>query len=295
MLKASLISGLGSLLIGSAAFGVTATYNVAPGDLATGKPTFSTPHGQGTNPFAYDWDSAAPGTAAGAPAGFGTESFYASVSQSGATTADRYRTFRVGLRDIFGQEVTIGEIKSISYQTNKDAGQTTVDWRTTIYTTPGDKIADPNDTATGTGDRASWYRNRLQSFPQQSDGLNAPANTWNTWTTDDTANQMIFETNRTGFTANDIQWSDLTAGTVTRGASTWDFSGEEIMMLDLTLGANTGGGTAASALDGFRIELVNGDVAFVNAVPEPTGLALIALGGIALLGRRGRRTQRVSA
>jgi hypothetical protein len=279
----------------SSAVAATQTYNVSPGDLATGKPTFSQPHGAGSNPFAYDWDSAAPELAVGAPAGFGGSSFFADVDQTGATQADRYRTFRIGTRDLAGlpgSTLEIGELTSISYQTNKPAPETAfADWRLTIYTVPADKLVDPNDLVTGPGDRASWYRNRLQAFPNGSDGLNAPANQWNLWTTDDTTNQQIFSTNRTGFTATDIQWSELTGGSVTRGPNSWDFSGEEVMMIDLTLGANSGGGTGLSQLDAITLAFSNGNSVVLNAVPEPATIALLGLGtiGFGFAARRRRR------
>ena len=49
----------------------------------------------------------------------------------------------------------------------------------------------------------------------------------------------------------------------------------------------------AIALDGNGVP-TSGSLG-ATLVPEPTGLGVLALGGIALLGRRGRRTQRVSA
>jgi hypothetical protein len=279
-------------LLSSAAVAANVTYNVGPNDLAPGKPTFSQPHGLGSNPFAYDWDSAAPEVGLGAPAGYGNESFYANVSQSGATQPDRYRTFRLGTRDLAGipgSTLELSELTSIDYQTNKPLPQSAIDWRLTIYTVPGDKVVDPLDLATGPGDRASWHRSRIQALPQQSAGLNAPANQWNVWTTDDNAvNQQIFFTNRPGFTATDIEWNELTAGTVTRGANTWDFSGEEIMMIDVTLGANTGGGTGESLLDALVLSFSNGNSVSLNFVPEPGSLSLVGLASLGLVTARRR-------
>jgi hypothetical protein len=274
-----------AVLVATSLHAADVNYDVAPNDLAAGKLTFSQPHGLGSNPFAYDWDSAAPDVAAGAPAGYGNHSFAASVSSSGATQPDRYRTFRLGTRDLAGipgGTLELSELTSIAYQTNKPLPESAIDWRLTIYTTPGDKAVDVADLLTGPGDRASWYRNRIQAFPQQSASLNAPANQWNLWTTDDSAaNQQIFSTNRTGFTANDIEWSELTGGPVTRGANVWDFSGEEIMMIDFTLGANSGGGTGISQLDAIVLNFSNGDSVSLNMVPEP---ASFALAGLALMG-----------
>jgi hypothetical protein len=274
------------------------SYDVGPGDLATGKPTFSQPHGLGSNAFAYDWDSAAPEVAPGAPAGFGDNSFYADVSQTGATQADRYRTLRIGTRDLAGipgSMLELGELVSVEYQTKKPTDQTQIDWRLSVYTTPGDKALDPLDAVTGPGDRASWYRNRIQSLPYNALGLNAPADQWNTWSTGAGANQLQFYTNRPGFTVEDIDWSELTAGNVNRGVNNWDFSGEEVMMLDITMGANTGGGTGLSQLDAVVLTFSNGNSVTVNTVPEPASVALV---GVAVTGssffvmhRRRRRAE----
>src|SRR5687768_7922500 len=84
------------MLICSAARVQADTIGVTEAQLASGKPQFAAPHGTGTNPFGYDWDSAKPNVVTGsAPAGYGPNSFGANVNQFGATQADRYRTFRV--------------------------------------------------------------------------------------------------------------------------------------------------------------------------------------------------------
>lgn len=245
---------------------VTTVYDVGLGDLASGKPEFSQPHGTGTNPFAYDWDSAPPHVAAGAPSGFGSSSFYADVAETGATDADRYRTFRLGQRDLFPPGVNVGDVASITYQTKKPGPQTAIDWRISIYTTAQGNA----------GDSASWYRSRIQATPSNSGGLNAPANQWNQWATAAGTNQLMFyQSNRTGFSTPDIAWSELIAGTVTRGANNWDYSGEEIMMIDFTLGANSGGGTGESQIDAIEITLTNGDKAIINlGNPGPGTLEL---------------------
>lgn len=268
------------LALVGASFANVTTYYVGPGDLASGKPEFSAPHGTGTNPFAYDWDSAAPTLGViGAP-GFHGGSWYASVSQAGATQADRYRTFRVGLRDLFGYAVEVDDIVGISYYTNKDAPQTAIDWRLTIYT----------ETQSDGGDRSSWYRSRIQTRTSSAANLNAPANAWNLWDTDENATNSLrfYDTTRTGFSNASFVWDDIAAGSVTANANSWDYSSEKIMMMDFTLGANSGGGTGASYLDGIQIMLANGDTARIDIVPAP-GAALLALIGMPIVGWVKRR------
>jgi len=76
---------------------------------------------------------------------------------------------------------TIDDIQSISYQTKKPGAQGDPDFYLVIYTVP--------DSADDSG---TWYGYRLNAEPYFSQDLNAPANQWNTWTTDDTTNQLTF-------------------------------------------------------------------------------------------------------
>lgn len=266
-----------SLVVSAAHTAQAITYNfdVGPADLAAGKPQFVETHGTGDNNFAYDWDSARPQHGHIAPAGYGPTSFYANVAQSGATQPDRYRTFRLGLRDLFAADaqIDLSEIASISYQTDKNAPATAIDWRVTIYTVPR---------GPGMGDAGSFYRDRIQSFPQESASLNAPANQWNEWTTvPGSDNELVWFTNRAGFTTHNLTWAALTGNAV--------FTADEIMMIDFTLGANSGGGTGISHLDAIVINLVNGDVLDLNLVPEPASLTLASIGLLSCVGLAVRR------
>ena len=132
--------------------------------------------------------------------------------------------------------------------------QTAIDWRLTVYTT-----FDPAG-----GNMASWYRTRIQASPNAALNLNAPAHQWNLWSTNAGDNQFRFHTNRTGFTSANILFSELISGPVVRGSSSWDFSGEEIMMLDIMLGANSGGGSGESQLDAIVVQLASGEVAEID-------------------------------
>ncbi|GMU20278.1 MAG: hypothetical protein AMXMBFR13_03750 [Phycisphaerae bacterium] len=250
------------LAIASSATAAEVDYLVSPQSLADGKPEFSPPHGAGTNPFGYDWDSAAPDTVSGGAPAYGTSSFYANVvnsSDGSSPDASSYRTLRLGMRTLFGKNVTVGQLAQLSYYTRKPAPATAIDWRPSIYTT----------VQAGDGNSSSWYRSRLQARPSSSLNLNAPENAWNQWNTSAGTNQLVFYDNSTArkaaFGSSSLTWDLIAGGEVTgNGGATWDFSSEEIMMIDLTLGANSGGGTGESQIDGVRIELTTGEIADID-------------------------------
>lgn len=113
--------------------------------------------------------------------------------------------------------------------------------------------------ATGTGDAASWYKSRLQYTPTES-----TAGGWQQKT------------------VNSSLWSAK--------------SSERIMMIDFTLGANSGGFTTAANLDGitFNSTRFNGGSVSLDLAPAvvplpaalPAGLALF--GAVALKRKMGR-------
>jgi len=269
------IVGLVILTVGlaltSPSFATVYNFDVGPDDLASGKPEFVSPHGTGSNNFGYDWDSAAPGVAAGAPAGWGDSSFIASVDGSSALESERYITFRIGFNGLFASDasVTIGELASISYFTNRLTGLAGNDWWLTIYTV-----------ATGSDDSASWYKSRIQVHP--NGGLSAGV--WNQLSTDGAGANALnaFYDSNSGRTLSNATWSDVINGITAR-----DYSVEEIMMIDIKLGYNNGP-VIESQLDGISFTHTNGDIVNINAVPEPTTMALIGAGVAAMAAKRRR-------
>ncbi len=213
-------------LVSSVAAAASNTYVVYPDN--------SSPTGYSSNgpagAFQYDPDTARPGMTNSAPVGFGTSSANASVSSSGANPSDRYTTFRIDTTALFGHAVSLQDLTAFSYQTNSTGS---LDWRPTIYTAK-----------TGTNDYGSFYHSRLQALP-------TPAGDGN-WHNVDTESLLWFDShqengNQTPFAT----FSSLQAGSVTylpTGTSR-DYSSDIISFIDITLGANSGGGTEAGSLD----------------------------------------------
>jgi hypothetical protein len=246
-----------------------ANYDVTPNDLATGKATFAGPHhGSGSNPFAYDWDSAKPDAAGGAPAGFGNSSFAADVNSAGATQADRYRTFRVSPEALAGSPnpLTIADVLDFSWQNLQLSGSNT--WRVSIYTVPSDSGVDPLDLVKAPADQASWYGNRIQATP-----TTGTLNVWQQLS----SSALTFTENNPGVVLPTGSWADVQSA----------FGNQRIMMIDFTLGANSGGGTQAAQLDGIVFNYRGGasDQINLQAVPLPAA-AWAGLGLLTLLGVR---------
>ncbi len=76
--------------------------------------------------------------------------------------------------------VTIADIETISFSTHKSGSEGSPDFYVVIYTAPN-----------GVDDNG-WYGHRLIGEPLYSRGLDAPADQWNTWTTSEGPNQLIF-------------------------------------------------------------------------------------------------------
>lgn len=204
------------------------------------------------------------GVANDAAPGFASSSF----ASDGTGKTDMYFTADV----LFGREITLGEILSISYYTKK--GTTHVvdpaDWYLAIYTKPYF-----NDAST-----PSWYGARIGSEPYFSASLNDPAGTWNQWTTYGVDNKLRFFESTAGATgANFGTYTDpdlatlLTLPSLTGSGGTTGgkpYAEQELLSLSVQTGSAWADGFTGQ-LDGLRIELTDGSVATINFETDSDG------------------------
>jgi hypothetical protein len=194
---------------------------------------------------------------------------------------------------LFSGPVTLNDIASISYWTNKATTAADVDWTFLIYTAK-----------TNSGDTGSFYHTRLNSEPYFSSTPVVPANTWHQWSSNDPNNPMRFyDAARSGTfgTYGDPTLAQLQAGPITWGNNTqYDYrtSADTISLFSLQTGSAWANGFTG-LVDGLTITLTNGDVGIVNLEAVPVPLPAAAWAGLTLIGgvgglkgvRRFRRAQ----
>lgn len=189
--------------------------------------------------------------------------------------------------DLFqGSPVTFGDITKISYYTNKPVAHgphgTTNDFFMNVYSK-----------ADGTDDDASWYGRRITLDPRYADNINAPANTWNQWTTQSGGTNELgaYDANNanTGF-ANPPTWSDITSGSIdwasipgSGGTQTIDYRNEEVLGLTISAGNPWWPGFDGS-IDAIRVDLANGNSVIFDLQAAPVPLPTAAWMGFLMLG-----------
>jgi hypothetical protein len=183
---------------------------------------------------------------------------YGSFANNGGTTKSEIYLAPMSL---FGREITIGEIASISYWTKNSVAQigTQVDWALAIYTKP----------YTGDVSTPTWYGDRYGAEPYFSNMLNAPANTWNQWTSDAGDNQLRFYESTAGAPGanfgsyTDPYWSGFKGSLA---LSSYARAVRDVLYISIQTGSAWTAGFTGK-LDGLRVELTDGSVANVNFEP----------------------------
>jgi len=199
-----------------------------------------------------------------------------------ASTADNKSELYIPVAALFSGPVTVGDLASISYFTNKPGDAGSPDWTFLIYT------------AKQAGD-SSFYHSRLNSEPYLTGTSDAddPANAWHQWSTDGSDPMRFYDANRDGGvygTYTDPTLAQLTAGPVTWNGSgengtSHDYSGEDISYFSLQTGSAWADGFTG-LLDGLQIKLTDGQVGTVN-FESATPLPSAAWGGLVLCGMIG--------
>ncbi|OHB49842.1 MAG: hypothetical protein A2Y10_09460 [Planctomycetes bacterium GWF2_41_51] len=190
-----------------------------------------------------------------APAGFGPDSWQnTNVSGSKVNWHARYLGDGDFLSVLFPEKastMTINDIASISYQTNRATGTAAnQDWAAYIYT----RVKEGGD--------ASWYGYRFIN----NYGEHTNIGDWVEYSTDA---GMTFRKN-SGTTTGYMSFENL--------KSTY---GNELVEM-ISVQTMTNYADFNGYMDGLVITLTNGDIGRVNFVPEPTTIAILSLGGLLL-------------
>lgn len=261
-----------------------------------------------TNVFAdtiiLDATDAANGPLANGSAAINTTTAEAAIGsgawQANGTAASQYYLYNASTNDTAQRglgQLTVGNLASISFSTylsSAEAAQAP-NWYILIYTAPY------------TGGEASWYGNRLILEPYLSHNYNNPGNQWVTFSTDPGNNQLGLVD--TALAHNQGFYGEPTLAEIQSGAFTWssytsggsatpiNYSAQEIMGIVLSTGSAWANGFTGM-VDDVNINTTSGNVKFdleAAPVPEPSTLALAALGGLALFLKLGttRKSQRI--
>jgi hypothetical protein len=185
--------------------------------------------------------------------GFAYGSF---AHNGGAAKSEIYLT----PQSLFGRDIKIGDIVSISYWT-KGVAQTgsQLDWALAIYTKP----------YSGDLSTPAWYGDRYGAEPYFSWDLNAPASTWNQWSSDTGDNQLRFYESTQGAPGanfggyTDPFWSTFKTSSA---LSSQPRAGQDVLFISIQTGSAWSSGFTGK-LDGLRVELTDGSVANVNFEP----------------------------
>lgn len=175
--------------------------------------------------------------------------------QANATVAGQKSEYYVSPQELFGRDVNIGELSSISYFTKKNTTHTAdaADWYIDIYTKP-----DANLPVHGT-----WYGNRIGSEPYFSENLVDPCNTWNQWVTGAGQNNRL----RFFDSTNDQYFGSYTDGFLSGLTSDTAYKDQQVLLFSVQTGSGWANGFTG-LVDGLSIGLTDGNVGQVNFIAK---------------------------
>lgn len=187
---------------------------------------------------------------------------YSTGSFTPANTTGPKSEIYISPNDLFDREITLGDIKSISYWTKTSSIHSVDprDWYLVIYTKPySDQIG------------GGWYGTRIGSEPYFSENINDIANTWNKWSTESGSNQLRFFESTYGYFGSytDPHWASFVTGNSLAGVrgSGVSYSNQPVLWFYIGTGSAWANGFTGK-VDGFRVELNDNSVATINLENE---------------------------
>ncbi|RKX30726.1 MAG: hypothetical protein DRP71_14605 [Verrucomicrobia bacterium] len=197
---------------------------------------------EGTLPLGLDDDFAT---------GFEPGAFQANVM---AADPDKYTKYGFVPSVIFGRDVYVGELHSITYHTKKgtDHVASPPDWFAQFYT---------NGTAHG------WYGERVNSEPYFSDNLTETPGTWTQWVSE------AGQPNRLRFFDSNLSLGSYTDGFLVDMTNDPFYADQSIMLFGLGTGTAWAEGFDGR-LDGLTVELVSGEKVTFNFISGNTFISV---------------------
>ena len=160
--------------------------------------------------------------------------------------------------------IKLGDIAEIAYYTKKPGGPKAGDFYLVIYTKkePGS---------------LSFYGHRITALPSQSRELDAPADTWNRWSTKEGTNQLTFADQPVigtfsgstlptldELTAGAFDWSEAVASAP---ETSIDYANKEIFYLSIQTGSGKETSEFEGLLDAITLSLKDGRTVTVDLEP----------------------------
>ncbi len=181
---------------------------------------------------------------------------FGSFASDGVAKTDLYLTPEF----LFGHQVLLGEVASISFWTKK--GTTHVvdpyDWYLNTYTKKY-----PSQTV-------SFYGARLNTEPYFAENTIETANSWNKWSSEGPKNELRFFESTYGYfgSSSDLHWSNFVQGMSLAGShgTSVPYATQPILFWSVQTGSGGALGFHGQ-VDGLRINLIDGSWRKINFEP----------------------------